>query len=135
MSTDKKPASESETIEMPKETKAQKHDRKVRIMSLADYEGRPDDKKKSKKNKKDKGEKVAKVKGEKSERKRDPAKLDKFGNRLGSKKATINTMLSKKPIKMSVIKEKMGQTWYNHLNALINAGYVVQSSDGYALAE
>jgi len=60
--------------------------------------------------------------------------VDAFGNRVGSKVAQVNAMLSKtKPIKMKAIKEKMGDTYYNHIHDLMKKGLVLESKEGYKI--
>jgi len=61
------------------------------------------------------------------------SKLDRFGNRIGTKQAEVNAMLSRKPIRMKEIKDAVGGTYYNHLNALIEKKKVKKTSEGYAL--
>jgi len=61
--------------------------------------------------------------------------VDAFGNRAGSKVAQVNAMLSKtKPIKMKAIKEKMGDTFYNHIGDLMEKKLVKQTKEGYLIA-
>jgi len=46
----------------------------------------------------------------------------------------VNAMLSKtKPIKMKAIKEKMGDTYYNHIHDLMKKGLVLESKEGYKI--
>lgn len=59
--------------------------------------------------------------------------LDVFGTPIGSRNAEANKMLSKKPIKMSEIKIKLGGTFYDHFNALVEKGLVEKSGDGYSI--
>lgn len=64
------------------------------------------------------------------------AEVDKFGSRVGSKLAKVNSLLSNKPITMSELVEKaeLGDTCNKHMKKLIEAGHVVKTDEGYKLA-
>lgn len=97
--------------------------------------------KKVKTSKKEKASAKKKVEAKKSAKKTakriaEKVDLDKFGSRKGSAYAKINTVLSKKPKKMSqLVKEaKVSGTYYEHLNKLIKDRVAKKSDKGYALA-
>ncbi len=65
------------------------------------------------------------------------AKMDKFGSRIGSKNAEVNSILSKKPLTMAQIVEESGgtSTFYSHIKNLIEAGHVKKTEKGYKLTK
>lgn len=80
-----------------------------------------------------KAPKAAKAPKEKKEK----AATDKFGNRVGSRLAKINAVLSRKAKTMGelVAEAEVDRTAYNHLNKLVKAGKVEKTEDGkYKLA-
>lgn len=77
------------------------------------------------KSKKDKGEKKGK---------KDAAERDKFGARLGTRAATINALMTKKPQTVAEItKASKCKAVYSHLRYLEEKGFVVKSDKGFAL--
>lgn len=68
--------------------------------------------------------------------KKPPVEKDKFGCRVGSDKAKVNSVLSKKAKTMKEIKEAVGleNSFYNHLKNLMASGFVVKEDNGYKLA-
>ncbi len=91
-------------------------------------------KKVSKKSEKKKS-RFAKKKQTKTTTKKTSTKLDKFGSRIGSTNAEVNTILSKKPLTMAQIVEEVGgtSTFYSHMKSLVEAGRVEKTDKGYKL--
>ncbi len=60
-------------------------------------------------------------------------KVDSFGSRVGSKNATLNKCLSKKPKGMAqLVKEaKLSGTFYTHLNQLIDGKFIKKTEKGF----
>lgn len=81
----------------------------------------------------------AKKKTTKSKQTKDSGKgVDKFGSRKTSKAHKINQCLSaEEPKKMPQLVEEAGleHTFYNHINKLIERGFVEKTGDGYLLVE
>jgi len=63
------------------------------------------------------------------------AEKDKFGCRVGTTAAAINKALTTKPQTMRQLMAKAGSegTVYNHMKALVEAGHVKKTDEGYAL--
>lgn len=74
--------------------------------------------------------------GGKTSPKAPAGETDALGTRLGTNFAKANSVLSKKPKKMSDIVKEAGlsDTCYNHMNRLVKEGKVKKSDAGYALA-
>jgi hypothetical protein len=71
-------------------------------------------------------------------RSRGPAvELDQYGARVGSGGAKVNAVLSTTPKKMDQLIKEAGVsgTYYQHLKAMIQAGLVVKTAAGFALAQ
>lgn len=92
---------------------------------------KPDGKKPGKKGAKPDGKKPGKTKPEKEE-----VEKDRFGSRVGTDTAAWNEQITSTPKKMSEIVKDAGleRTFYNHANAMIEAGHIVKSDEGYKLA-
>jgi hypothetical protein len=69
--------------------------------------------------------------------KKPAAEKDKFGSRLGSKKAQFNTAISKKPKSMKELSEESGiavhNTNYNHLKDLVAKGLITRIENKFCL--
>ena len=93
------------------------------------------DQPKKKKKKVTAGKSAAEVKP-KAEKKKKDAAMDKFGSRVGSQAAKINSCLTKKAKTMAELMGEVGaeSTFYNHLNKLVKAGHVAKTDDGYKIA-
>lgn len=124
---DSKPARESKPPIEGDDTMAKVKTKKAKrqVMCLEEYEGGSSKKEML-------GTKADNATKRKQRRKPD-GHVDQFGSRIGSKFHKVNLLLSKKPMKMSEVKKKMGTTYYNHLNKLVKQGLVVKSEEGYAL--
>ena len=62
--------------------------------------------------------------------------VDKFGSRLGTERAKVNTRLSKEPKTVQQLADEAGlkNTYFRkHLASLISEGFVVKTKDGYKL--
>jgi len=101
-------------VNMAKAKKTEKKFKRGQILSIAEYEGRSEDKSDKKTVKasdkklvKNKSEKKAKNTDEKKEKK-EKAGVNKFGYRIGTKSDTIDNALSKKPLTLKELADKTG---------------------------
>lgn len=131
---------ENVSAETATEKPAKKAKRQTRIMSVAEYEGKPEPKKvkKAKASKTPKSDKPKKERKPKDESKKGPIEKDAYGYRKGSYRSQIIHMLSEDtPVKMKGpggIEEATGDTHYNDIHAMMDVGYVeLAPGGGYIL--
>lgn len=84
-------------------------------------------------------EKPAKTSGKnKAAKKESTAETDKFGSRVGSGLAAINSCISSKSKSIAQLAEEAGRDntmFRKHMKKLVEAGYVVKDENGYKLAK
>lgn len=85
---------------------------------------------------KTKGDKEKSPKKEKASKGGDKKEQDAFGSRLGTNRAKVNAVFSRKPMTVSEITAAAGLanfSCHQHLKELLEAGKIIKMEDGYAL--